>query len=73
MVVEDKGPLCLAVIIATLAVSSVFIFARVLTRTLIRPQFGWDDGLIVVTWVRLSSRTTPPCVLLPAGMRSLTP
>ncbi|KAJ3499412.1 hypothetical protein NLG97_g341 [Lecanicillium saksenae] len=50
MVVEDKGPLCLAVIIATLAVSSVFVFARVLTRTLIRPQFGWDDGLIVVTW-----------------------
>ncbi|KAF3072855.1 hypothetical protein CFAM422_004881 [Trichoderma lentiforme] len=46
----DKGPLCLAVIIATLAVGGILVFTRVLTRTVIRPHFGWDDGLIVITW-----------------------
>ncbi|KAL7934619.1 hypothetical protein V8C35DRAFT_33292 [Trichoderma chlorosporum] len=46
----DKGPLCLAVIIATLAVGGILVFARVFTRTIIRPHFGWDDGLIVITW-----------------------
>ncbi|KAK2760702.1 hypothetical protein FQN54_001937 [Arachnomyces sp. PD_36] len=49
---DDKGPLVLAVTIATLSVGGFFVLARVLTRTLIRPQFGWDDALIVITWVR---------------------
>lgn len=51
----DKGPLCLAVIIATLAVGGILVFTRVLTRTVIRPHFGWDDGLIVITWVCIGS------------------
>ncbi|PNP47038.1 hypothetical protein THARTR1_10543 [Trichoderma harzianum] len=46
----DKGPLCLAVIIATLSVGGILVFTRVFTRTVIRPHFGWDDGLIVITW-----------------------
>lgn len=50
-VVDDKGPLCLGVIIATLAVGGILVLTRVFTRTIIRPHFGWDDGLIVITWV----------------------
>jgi hypothetical protein len=53
--VENQAPLVLGVIISMLALGGIFIFARVITRTLIKPQFGWDDGLIVVTWVCMQS------------------
>lgn len=50
----DRGPLAEGVLIAMLTLGGVFVFARVITRSIIRPQlFSWDDGLIVVTWVRL--------------------
>lgn len=50
----DKGSMVLRVVGSTLAVGGVFVWARVFTRTVIRPFFGWDDALIVLTWVRSS-------------------
>ena len=55
MTAEDKGPLIVGITVLTLVLSCIFVFARVITRTLIRPQFGWDDALIVVTLVCDSS------------------
>lgn len=49
---EDQGPLVLSIVITTLALGGIFIFARTITRSIIRTQFGWDDGLIIFTWVR---------------------
>ena len=50
-VVVDEAPLVLGVVISTLALGGIFIFARTITRIIIKPQFGWDDALIIVTWV----------------------
>jgi hypothetical protein len=48
---EDDAPVVLGVAISMLTLGGLFIFARVLTRTVIKPQFGLDDAFIVVTWV----------------------
>lgn len=72
--VEDQAPLVLGVVISMLALGGIFIVARVISRTLIKPQFGWDDGLIVVTWVCMhamdsieSRGAQPTCPSLPAN------
>ncbi|CAI6335374.1 unnamed protein product [Periconia digitata] len=46
----DKGPMIVRVMASTIAVGGVFVWARVFTRTVIRPFFGLDDALIVLTW-----------------------
>lgn len=48
---ENQGPAIVGVTVLTLVLSCVVIFARVVTRTIIRPGFGMDDVLIVVTLV----------------------
>jgi hypothetical protein len=58
--VVDQAPLVLGVIIATLAVGGIFVFARILTRSVIKPQFGWDDSLILITWVCCSDCPRAP-------------
>jgi hypothetical protein len=61
----DKGPMVVKVMGSTLAVGGVFFWARVFTRTVIRPIFGLDDALIVLTWVRSSFlHTTSYCANL---------
>lgn len=37
---NDQGALLLRVVIATLVIGGIFIFARTINRTLITPQFG---------------------------------
>lgn len=66
--VVDKGPLVLGVVISTLALGGIFIFARVITRTVIRPQFGLDDALIVFTWVCSPLRVKDTSELLSADL-----
>ncbi|CRG88300.1 hypothetical protein PISL3812_05329 [Talaromyces islandicus] len=46
----DRVPELLGVIITTLALGGIFVLARVISRVCIKPIFGWDDGLIVITW-----------------------
>lgn len=48
---DDKTTLVLGIAITTLSLSAIFVTARTLTRSVIKPQFGWDDTLIIVTWV----------------------
>ena len=49
--VEDKGPLTLGVAVSMLAIGGIFIIARIITRTIIKPQFGLDDSMIIISWV----------------------
>lgn len=50
---EDQSPLILGVMLTMLILGGLFITARVISRTVIKPGFGWDDSLIIITWVRL--------------------
>ena len=49
--VVDEASLVLGVIISTLVVGAFFVFIRTITRTIVLPLFGWDDALIINTWV----------------------
>jgi hypothetical protein len=49
---DDMTPTVLGVIIAMLALGGIIIALRIYTRTFLkREAFGWDDSLIIVTWV----------------------
>ncbi|KAM0808474.1 putative Major facilitator superfamily (MFS) profile domain-containing protein [Seiridium cardinale] len=46
----DRGPSVFAVTTATLVLASVFVAARMYTRTAIVRQLSWDDWFIMVAW-----------------------
>ena len=49
--IEDRGPVVLAVTIALLATSSVFIVLRFISRIGVVKRVSADDYAIVVAWV----------------------
>ena len=70
MAAEDMAPTILGVIISVLALGGLFIALRVYTRTFLkRGAFGWDDTLIIITWVSIAQCLLP----LPDPLESKTP
>lgn len=52
----DMGSTVLGIIIFLLALGGIFIVLRVYTRIFIKKgAIWWDDALIVITWVSLTS------------------
>ncbi|KAK8084764.1 hypothetical protein PG997_006035 [Apiospora hydei] len=49
--IEDRGPSVFAVTTATLALASVFVFARLYTRCFIVRHITWDDWFVVLAWL----------------------
>ena len=47
----DRGPAVFAVTTATLVLATVFVVARVICRTAIVKQVGWDDHFVIVAWL----------------------
>lgn len=47
----DRSPDLIATSVALSVFSSVFVAARLWTRTFRTKAFGWDDGFIIVAWV----------------------
>ena len=63
MAAEDMAPTILGVIISVLALGGLFIALRVYTRTVLkRGAFGWDDTLIIITWVSITSLCPLPLI-----------
>ncbi|KAK7991924.1 hypothetical protein PG996_013063 [Apiospora saccharicola] len=49
--ISDRGPSVFAVTTATLALASVFVFARLYTRCFIVRHITWDDWFMIVAWL----------------------
>ncbi|KAK8017947.1 fucose permease [Apiospora marii] len=49
--IEDRGPSVFAVTTATLALASVFVFARLYTRCFIVRHITWDDWFMILAWL----------------------
>ncbi|KXJ95117.1 major facilitator superfamily domain-containing protein [Microdochium bolleyi] len=47
----DRGPSVFVVTTATFVLASVFVIARMVTRTLIVRRFSWDDYAMVAAWL----------------------
>ncbi|KAL2019717.1 hypothetical protein VTK56DRAFT_9254 [Thermocarpiscus australiensis] len=47
----DRGPAVFAVTTATLALASVFVGARMVSRVMIVRRSGWDDYIMALAWV----------------------
>lgn len=47
----DRGPAVFAVTTATLALSSLFVAARMVSRMGILRRTGWDDYIILLAWL----------------------
>ena len=61
MAAEDMAPTILGVIISVLALGGLFIALRVYTRTFLkRGAYGWDDTLIIITWVSITMQCPSP-------------
>ena len=69
---EDQGPLVLGVVISMLTIGGIFIFARVISRAIIKPSFGFDDALIIITWVCCRKSTENLIEALAANIRNLS-
>lgn len=50
--VVSRGPTVFAVTTVTIALASVFVIARLISRLLIVKRRAWDDYWMVVAWVR---------------------
>ena len=55
LAMEDRGPTVLAVVIASLCVSTAFIILRLVARFGIVKRISGDDYAIIVAWVRMAS------------------
>lgn len=51
MVLRDKGPTLVGVLWLEVFLCLVVLGLRVYTRTVIRRNMGWDDLLLLTTWV----------------------
>ena len=49
--IEDRGPSVFAVTTATLALTSIFVFARLYTRLFIVRHITWDDWFMIAAWL----------------------
>jgi hypothetical protein len=49
--IADRGPSVFAVTVATLALGTIFVAARIYTRLAIVRQFTWDDWFIILAWL----------------------
>ncbi|KAK8116192.1 hypothetical protein PG984_012694 [Apiospora sp. TS-2023a] len=49
--ISDRGPSVFAVTTATLALASVFVFARLYTRCFIVRHITWDDWFMILAWL----------------------
>jgi hypothetical protein len=47
----DRGPTVLIVVVTTLAVATLFVAARMVSRLAIVRQITWDDYMIILSWV----------------------
>lgn len=47
----DRGPAVLAVTTATLALATLFVAARMVSRAAIVRRTGWDDYVMVLAWL----------------------
>lgn len=48
---DSRGPAVLAVTAATLALCSVFVFLRIVSRYFVVKKPGWDDHALILAWV----------------------
>lgn len=49
--VEDRGPVVLAITIAFVAASTVFVLLRLVSRIGVVNRVTWDDYFIILAWV----------------------
>lgn len=49
--VPDRGPVIFAVSVATLAVASIFVAARLISRYFIVRRVRWDDRVMMLAWL----------------------
>jgi hypothetical protein len=47
----DRGPAVFAVTTATLALATLFVAARMVSRVAIVRRTGWDDYMMVLAWL----------------------
>jgi hypothetical protein len=48
---DTRGPAVLAVTASTLALCSVFVFLRIVSRYFIVKKPGWDDHTLILAWL----------------------
>lgn len=48
---QNKGPAFLTVALVFTILAFIFVLARVHVRVWVKPAFGWDDGLVILSMV----------------------
>jgi len=50
---QNKGPAFLTVALVFTIIALMFVLVRVYVRIWVNPAFGWDDGMVILSMVRL--------------------